>query len=237
MDAHQIDRLFRGLTEGEFKFAAESPITIFNYEVTPSDLQNNSILSKRAFAFEFNEDFLVLGKLFPVGKRFFKIEKASVANPRTIRNVKVGDIIHSLKLNIFGSQIHHRFEKYSNPERLQKNKQKLEQYKTTLRKNEPEFCVSLLDEPLIEITSEFATEIVTGWLEFYDFPDGYTVGEPILEDEKWRVPLLLAYPTGENSFVTDIFVNVRTGIIENSLEIEEIRNIGKSKAKEIFSGG
>lgn len=234
-EAKQIDILFRGLTEGEFVTSIGSSVTFFNYKVTKSDLQNDSILGKKEFSFEFDEDLLVLGKFFPIGKMFFKVEKASIANPRTIRNVKEGTIIPNLRLNIFDSQVYHRFEKYANSERLLKNRQKLEHFKNYLRKVEPEFLVNLLDEPLAEVTDKAAIEIVTGWMQFYDFPDRYTVGEPVLEGNQWRVPIWLTYPNDKGVWLEDAFVNIRSGAIEISSSAEELRERGKRKAKEIFS--
>ncbi len=235
-DLRQIEILFRGITEGEFSIPVDRSITVFNYKTSKEDLQNISVSSKREFSFELNEDLLVLGKLFSVGKMIFKIKKGSIANPRVLINLRKGETIPELRLNIFDYQIHHCFEKYKNSERLLKNKQNLERFKNDLRKEESEFLIDLLDESLAqEITDKIAIEIVTGWMQFYDFPDRYTVGEPVLEKNQWRVPIWLTYPNDKGVWLEDAFVNFRTGNIEISSSAKALREKGKSKAKEIFS--
>ncbi len=91
-EAQQIEILFKGLTEGEFTNPSDF-VTIYNYKVSKEDLQENFLFSKREFSVEFNEKFFILGRFFEVGKVVVKVEKASVANPRKIRNVKENEII------------------------------------------------------------------------------------------------------------------------------------------------
>lgn len=234
-DSKQIEILFRGVTEGEFTTVAGNSITVFNYKVTDEDLQNLSMPQKKSFSFEFDEDLMVLGKFFPIGKMTFSANKAAIANPRGLWNFKAGDIVPQLRLSIFDYQVKHSFEKYFNKERLLKSRQKLEQFKNILRKDEPEFLVNLLDELLPEIDDKSAIEIVTGWLQYYDFPDRYTVGEPILEGDKWRVPILLTYPKEKSIWIEDAFVNSKTGIVEIKSSVEQLRKKGKKKAEEVFS--
>lgn len=234
-DAKQIEVLFRGVTEGEFSITVDNSITIFNYKISKEDLQNISVSQKRVFSFDFNEDLLVLGKFFPTGKMTFKVTKGSIANPGIVKRLKENDVIQSLRLNIFDHQIHHCFEKYSNSERLLKNKQKLEQFKNILRKEEPESLVDLIDEPLAEIHQHSAMEIIEGLLQFHDFPDRFSVLKPELKRNRWKVPIALTYPKHEPIWLADAFVDVRTGKVEMKLSFDELLKKGKKKAKEVFS--
>ncbi|MGI8640688.1 MAG: hypothetical protein ACR2MG_12185 [Pyrinomonadaceae bacterium] len=234
-DAKQVEVLFRGLIEGEFTIPIDKSITVFNYEVKKSDLQNKSLPEKKSFTTEFNEDLLVLGKFFPIGKMIFSLDRASVANPRIVRNVKVGDVIPSLRLNVFDSQVRHRFEKYSQPERLLKNKQRLERFKNALHNEESDFLVSLVDEPLAEITATLAVEIVEGLLQYNDFPDRFSVMKPELVKNRWKVPIALTYPKLEPILLADAFVDVKTGKVKMKISFDELLKRGKKKAKEVFS--
>jgi len=231
----QIEILFRAVTEGEFFNPTGSSITVFNYKIGEEDLQNISIAQRREFSFEFDEDLLVLGRFFPIGKMRFKLEKASIANPRVLRNHVEEDVLPTLRLNVFDHQVHHYFEKYSNSERLLKNRRRLEQFKNALRKEEPDFLVNLLDEPLAEINDKSAIEIVEGLLQYYDFPDRFSILEPSLKKNQWRVPIALTYPKYEPIWLADAFVDVRTGKVEMKNSFDELLKKGKKKAKEVFS--
>lgn len=235
-DIRQIEILFRAVTEGEFSVPAGDSITIFNYKPDKEDLQNGSNHRKKEFNIEFNEDLMVLGKFIPTGKMRFRAEKAAIANPRVLKNYKKNAVIPSLQLNIYDYQIHHRFEKYTNSQRLLRNKQKLEQFKDNLRKEESEFLVELLDEPLSrEMTDKIAVDIIEGLLQYHDFPDRFSVLEPSLEKNKWRVPIALTYPKYEPIWLADAFVDVRTGKVEMKASFDALLKKGKKKAKELFS--
>lgn len=234
-EAGQIEVLFRGLAEGEFINPSNSSVTIYNYKVSKYDLENSFLFSKREFSLEFSEKFFILGRFFDVGKIVVRIVKASVANPRKIRDVKENEIIDELRLNVFDSQIRYIFEKYSNTERLSKNKQKLERFKVLLRNEEPDFLTSLLDESLTEIDDKSAIETLEALLQYYDFPDRFSVLEPKLEENRWRVPIGLTYPKYEPIWLADAFVDVRTGKVEMKISFDELLKKGKKKAKEVFS--
>lgn len=234
-EAQQIEILFRGLTEGEFTNPSDSFVTIYHYKVSKSDLQNNFLFSKREFSLEFNEKFFLLGRFFEVGKVIIKVEKASIANPRKIRDVKENQIIDELRLNVFDSQIRYIFEKYNNTERLSKNKQRLEQLKSLLVNAEPDFLSMLLDEPLAEIDYKSAIETLEALLQYHDFPDRFSVLEPKLEKNKWRVPIGLTYPKHQPIWLEDAFVDIRTGKVKMKLSFDKLLKKGKEKAKEAFS--
>ncbi len=234
-EAQQIEILFRGITEGEFTNPSDSFVTIYNYKVSKDDLQNNFLFSKREFSLEFNEKFFILGRFFEVGKVVIRVEKASVANPRKLRDVKENEVIDELRLNVFDSQIRYTFEKYNNGERLSKNKQKLKRFRDLLQNEEPNFLVSLLDESLAEIDDKSAIETLEALLQYYDFPDRFSVLKPKLQKNQWKVPIALTYPKQEPILLADAFVDMRTGKVEMEISFDELLKKGKKKAKEVFS--
>lgn len=234
-EVQQTEILFRGLTEGEFVNPSDSFVTIYNYRVKKEDLENNFLFAKREFSVEFSENFFLLGRFFDVGKIIVKVEKASVVNSRKISNVKENEIISELKLNVFDSQIHYIFEKYTDSERLSKNRLKLQRFRNTLEDKEPKFLSSLLDDPLSEINDKSATETLEALLQYYDFPDRFSVLKPELQNNRWKVPIALTYPKHEPLLLTNAFVDVKTGKVEMKISFDELLKKGKKKAKEAFS--
>lgn len=234
-EAQQIEILFRGLTEGKFSNPTSSSVTVFKYKVSEEDLQDTSIPKRRKFLFEFNEDFLLFEKCFSVGKIKIKVEKGSIANPNVLKNHNKEDVLPSMRLNVFDYQVHHDFVKYSSAEKLLRNRQKLDLFKNALRKEEPKFLVKLLAEPLAELDKDSAKEIVEGLLQYYDFPDRFSVLEPKLEKRRWHVPIALTYPKYEPILLTDAFVNVRTGKIEMEISFEDLLKMGQRRSKEVFT--
>lgn len=234
-EAHQVEILFKGLTEGEFALPSDSLVTIYNYKVSKNDLQNNNLFSKREFSLESNENFFLLGRFFEIGKILVKVEKASIANPRKLKAVKENIIIDELRLNVFDSQIRYIFEKYDNSERLLKNKRKLEHFRNVLKTEEPNFLTTLLDETLAEIDDKSAIETLQALLQYYDFPDRFSVLKPELEKNRWRVPIALTYPKQEPISLADAYVDIKTGKVEMKISFDELLKRGKKKAKEVFS--
>ncbi len=235
-EIRKLEILYRGITEGEFSMPFDSSITVYNYKLTEADLFKNSTTQRKEFSFEFNEDFLFLGKSFPVGKMIFKIKKGSIANPRVLKNFSEGEVISKLNFNVFDYQAYHKFVKYSDSKRLIRNRQKLDRFKANLRKEEPDFLVNLIDDYLSkEIDNQVAIEIVEGLLQYYDFPDRYSVLSPELKKHCWKVPIALTYPDHKPIILTDAFVNVKTGKVEMEMSFDELLKKGKKKAKEVFA--
>lgn len=218
-----------------FENPTENFVTIYNYKVNRKDLADNFLFSKREFSIEFNEKFFILGRFFDIGKVTIRLKKASVANPRKLRSVKQNEIIDELKLNVFNCQIHYTFDKYTNLERLLKNRQKLKQYTNLLLSEEHNSLTSLLIEPLAEIDSKGAAEVLESLLQYYDFPDRFSVLTPAFEKTRWRVPIALTYPKQEPIWLADAFVDTKTGKVEMKISFEDLLKKGKKKAKEAFS--
>lgn len=235
-DIRILEVIYFGLTKGEFSVPMGDFVTVPNFPIEKDTLTKSPFSQQGEFKYTIDsEEIPLFGKYLSVGKITISVRKASVANPRIIRNVRVGEVVPNLKLNIFDFQVHHCFERYANSEKLLRNNQKLQQFKNSLSKRESEFLVNLLDEPLSEIDNKSAHKIVTGWLQFYDFPDRYSVGEPILEGENWRIPILLTYPKEKSIWLEDAFVNSKTGVLEIKSSVEKLRNKGKKKAREVVS--
>lgn len=231
-----LEIVYRGLTEGEFLIAVGDFIKIPNFQLEADTLRKPPFSKYGRFSYKIeSEEIALFGKYLSVGKISVDIEKSGIANPRDIRNLKDGDIVPQMKLSVFDYQIKHRFEKYTSSEKLLRNKQKLEKFKKELKNEESDILVDLINEPLTEIVEGSAVEIVEGLLQFYDFPDRFSVLKPKLEKNQWRIPIALTYPRQKPILLTDALVDVRTGKVEMKISFDELLKQGKKKAREIFS--
>ncbi len=104
-----------------------------------------------------------------------------------------------------------------------------------MQNEEPNFLVSLLDESLAEIDDKSAIETLEALLQYYDFPDRFSVLKPKLQKNQWKVPIALTYPKQEPILLADAFVDMRTGKVEMEISFDELLKKGKKKAKEVFS--
>jgi len=105
---------------------------------------------------------------------------------------------------------------------------RLEKFQGMLTREEPVELAQLLKDPLIsDVTSERAIQIVNGWLQFYEFPDRYCPQEPLLEENRWRVPIWIAYLNRPGDWVQDVFIDLKTGVLSSPVSHEELRRIGK----------
>jgi hypothetical protein len=83
-----------------------------------------------------------------------------------------------------------------------------------------------------DVSAQEAEQITMGWLQDNQFPDRYCPQEPVLEDGRWRVPIWVAYPSGQGGWVQDAFVDLKSGVITLPISVEEMRSLGKSIAAE-----
>lgn len=234
-DIRDIEFVFRGITEGEFSLRLDE-IALLDYAPSPADLIAPPFSEPGRFSDTTADPyFILLGSTLEIGRYSIILERAVVANRRELAKPDKHDARPAhLRVIVLDSQARYRFERYacrSPRERLQR----LEQFRAKLLREEPEELVHLLTEPLIsDVSSDRAIQIVNGWLQFYDFPDRYCPQDPILEGDQWRVPVWITYPTVRGAKVEDLFVNVKTGVINAPFTPAEMRELGKSIASKIL---
>lgn len=233
-DVETIEIVFRGITEGEFTSRVDD-IT-FNYTPSEDDLNKPPITKPGPISTTFSDpDLVIFGKKILVGPVMIHLERAGLTNPEVISSLRKGEQQSiNLSLIVFDLQIKYRFDKYaSRPQ--QSLRRKLEQFKMKLLNEEPVELVEMLTDNLImDVTAERAHQIVTGWLQFYGFPDRYCAQEPKLEGDSWRVPIWITYSHGRGGRVDDAFVHLKTGVITVPVSVEELRELGKSVALEVL---
>lgn len=116
-------------------------------------------------------------------------------------------------------------------------RQRLEEFKQELAREEPQELVDLVTEPIEgKVTSDEAVKIAVGWLYYNRLPDCFCPQEPELDEEVgcWRVPIHLVYTNGAGGWVGDLVVDLETGVITEHPSVEEVRSRGTALAEKIF---
>lgn len=233
-DLAQLETLFRGVTEGEFSTRRSE--MIFDCSPPVAELSRPPFSAPGPLSCTFSDQhFLLLDQKLDTGPLTVQIDRAVLGNTRDLAKIRSGHLLPGgVRFVVLDLQVKYRFEDYARCP-PQERGQKLKQFRAKLLQEEPEELVQLLTEPLIsDVSSERAIQIVNGWLQYYDFPDRYCPQDPILEGDQWRVPVWITYPTVRGAKVEDIFVNVKTGVINAPLTPAEMRDLGKSIASKIL---
>jgi hypothetical protein len=232
-DMEMVEIVFRGITEGEFT-TRSTDITFYDYKPSDDELNSPPFTGPGSISHTFaNQNLAIFDRVLSVGSITIRLNRAGLANPRALDQIRSGERQSTeLQFIIFDQQITYRFEKYATrPQR--ERKRKLDQFKSKLMREEPAVLADLLAEHLIlDVSAERAGQIVSGWLQYYNFPDRYCPQEPELEEGRWRVPIWITYPRGRGAWVQDAFVDLKTGAVTLPVSVEELRNLGKSVAAE-----
>lgn len=230
-DIRNIEFVFRGVTEGEFSSRGDE-ITFSDYSPSAAELSAPPFSRPGRLSQTFSDpEFPLLGHPLPVGPYTIILERTAVANPRELITIgKNKKKPSTLRFIVFDSQVRYRFKKYASRSPQERGR-RLAQFRSKLLQEEPEELVKLLTEPLIsDVSSERSIQIVNGWLQFYEFPDRYSPQEPVLEVGHWRVPIWITYPDRQGGWVQDVFIDLKTGVLNSPVSPEELRRIGKSVA-------
>jgi hypothetical protein len=225
-DFAQLETLFRGVTEGEFSTRRSE--MIFDYLPPVAELSKPPYSAPGPLSCKLSDQtLLLLGQQVETGPTIVQIDMA-MANAQDLAEIRKGKSLPGgLRFVVLDLQVKYRFESYIG--RLPRRR--LEEFRAKLLREEPEELVQLLTEPLIsDVSSERARQIVNGWLQFYEFPDRYCPQEPLLEENHWRVPVWITYPDRPGGLVQDVFIDLKTGVLNSPVSPEELRRIGKSVA-------
>lgn len=232
-DVEMVEIVFRGITEGEFT-TRNSTITFYGYEPSNNELEGPPFTGHGAISHVFpNQNLPIFDRVFSVGSVMICLDRAGVANPRSLTQFRSGERRSiDLRLTVFDQQITYRFEKYAVRPRRELTR-KLGQFKSKLLREEPAALADLItDQLILDVSADRARQIISGWLQYYNFPDRYCPQEPKLEEDRWRVPIWVTYPHGQGAWVQDAFVDLKTGVVTLSVSVEELRHLGKCAAAE-----
>jgi hypothetical protein len=235
-DAMAIEMLFRGITEGEFEFPAGNAFRLPSNTISLDSINEPPFSHPGKWVYKLPFDFeTILGVVFPVGSRTITAKRASLANPRLLRDIERGQEPKEISIKVMDYMVSCRFEKYADSKKLLVNRGKLNKFKDLLRRNEPDDLVSLLDSSLASIPSDVAIEMVEGILQFYDFPDRFSVSDPVLDGKNWIIKIGLNYQGHEAIWLDELVINKNTGHLSLNQSFEELLKKGRKMAKETLS--
>jgi hypothetical protein len=227
-----IEAVFLGLTEGDFTTRGNA-VTVF---VKAADVDLNvppfsgvgrfeySLGSEQALLFQPHEPYPVLG----VGPYSLKLQRATIANTKMISRLRQG-IDCWVRFEVLDNQITYHYQKYAQPERHRRVRQRLDRFHYLLNSEEPAILADTLLDPLISnISSEEAIKTGIGWLQYHDFPDRFAPQEPVLDHDRhcWQLPIYLVYSGGKYAPVGELLIDLKTGTLLDEPDPELMRHTG-----------
>jgi hypothetical protein len=233
-----VEMLFRGINEGEFTLRNETCTWTnvsagVDLSTLPHDLPG-------PFSYTIASPLDLFGHKFDVGPITVRLERAALANPRTVDELKRDNRGEAtIRFEVLDNQITYRFEAYVRQGRRRRTK-RLTEFKHELAREEPHELVDLVDEPLQSDVSELeAGQIAMGWTLYSNLPDRYCPQEPGVDQATghWNVPIWLVYANGEGGHVGDLLIHNKTGVIVSHTSIEEMRSKAKALAETMLHAG
>lgn len=234
-EVQQIETIFRGITEGEFRGRANA----MSFKILPStiDLSKPPFSGVGEFSYEVAAPVELFGQKVPVVPFTVHLEKAELANPSVVAHIRKGSRKPiEVRFEVLDNQVVYRFEHYVRQPR-QHLRQQLDQFKQELAREEPPELVDLVDEPLQgDVSTKEASSIAVGWTQYNDLPDRYCPQVPELDVTagKWRVPIYLVYANGEGGPVGEVVIDEKTGVIVSHTPVDELRSKGRALAEQIL---
>ena len=234
-----IDRVFRGITEGEF--TTRAPRILFDaVSLSSFDLSRPPFTGPGPLSRETGREQRLFDRLLPVGPVSVHLERATLANPRVLdREGKDPNQLVSIRFELLDNQITHRFESYAMQSRKQRI-ERLDQFKRDLAREEPKELVDLVDEPLQGDVSELeADQIAVGWTFYNRLSDRFCPQDPEIDRSTghWRVPIWLVYANGEGGPVGDLLIHKKSGVVLSHTPMEELRSKAMALADTILHAG
>ncbi|MEK6302335.1 MAG: hypothetical protein AABO41_16620 [Acidobacteriota bacterium] len=237
-EVQQIETIFRGITEGEFRGRANA----MSFKLLPSmiDLSMPPFSGIGEFSYPVEAPTKLFGQDIPVGRFTVHLEKAELANPRAVEHLHKGSGKPvEVRFEVLDNQVVYRFDNYAGQPKHHL-RQLLDQFKQELAQDEPRELVDLVDEPIQDDVSQLeATQIAVGWTFYNRLPDRYCPQEPEVDGSTghWRVPIWLVYANGEGGSVGDLFIHKKSGVILSHTPMEEIRRKAMVLADAILHAG
>jgi hypothetical protein len=234
-EVQQIETIFRGITEGEFRGRANA----MSFKLLPSmiDLSKPPFSGIGEFSYEVGAQVKLFDQQVPAGRFTVHLEKAELANPRVVEHISKGSREPiEVRFEVLDNQVVYRFEDYAGQPR-QHLRQRLDQFKQELAREEPRQLVDLADEPIQgDVSRREATQIAVGWTFYSHLPDRYCPQEPELDNTTghWWVPIWLVYASGKGGPVGEVIINKKTGEIIRHTPIDELRRKGLALAEKIL---
>jgi hypothetical protein len=234
--ARSIEMIFRCLTEARFN-TRHQVFGVAGYAPTADELGRPPFAGSGEFDCDLTAELAVYDQSLDITPAAVHLGCAEVLDLDKLKGiVEAGRRPAAVNFVVLDQQVRYRFPEYE--PRVGHFRARLDELRRRLLAEEPAELAGLLDAPLAKpVTEDEARQIVIGWLQHNQFPDGYWPNVARLEGVGWRVPVWIAYPSGEGAPVEDAFVDLLTGEMSLPLSAEEMRARGKAVAAELSRDG
>jgi hypothetical protein len=223
-DAIRIEMIFRCLTEGRYR-RRRDVLTLGGYAPAADELGRPPFGGAGPFDLMYAEELAVYDQSLDVTPAALHLDRAEVFDLDKLEEaLRAGRRPAEVSFLVLDHQVLYRFPLYE--ARTESFRSRLAGLRDRLLAEEPVELADLLTAPVEKpVSDEEARRIVVGWLQFYDFPDGFWPQDPVPEGNRWRVPVWIAYP-GQGAPVEDVFVDRETGQVEVPVSAQEMLEKG-----------
>ncbi|MEW6207934.1 MAG: hypothetical protein AB1631_06175 [Acidobacteriota bacterium] len=229
-EVYKIETIFRGITESEFALRS-SDITFVDIPSSEIDLTRPPFDGIGSFSRIVGSYTELFGKNLDTGPLEIILEKAELADPNVIRQIRSGSTKPmNVRFEVLDNQVVHRFESYARQPH-KRLAQRLNRFKQELAREEPPELVDLVTESLqSDVSFDETHQIAVGWQFYNHLPDRFCPQDPEIDPATghWRVPVWLVYTNGEGGPVGEIMIDRKTGKIISHTSIEEMRSQASS---------
>jgi hypothetical protein len=232
--ARSTEMAFRCLTEARFN-TRHQVFGVAGYAPTAEELGRPPFAASGEFDCDLMVELAVYDQSLDITPATIHLGCAEVLDLDKLRGaVRAGRQPAGVNFVVLDQQVCYCFHEYE--PRVEHFRARLEEFRRRLLAEEPAELAGLLDAPLVKpMTEDEARQIVIGWLQHHNFPDGFWPSVAQLEKGRWRVPIWINCPSGKGTHVVDTFVDALTGELHLLLSAEELRARGKAVAAELSS--
>jgi hypothetical protein len=233
-DVNRIEMIFRCLTEGRYRQRQDTyTLSDSGYAPSADELTRPPFSGPGPINFGFPQTLAVYNQSLDETLALVHLECAEVFDLDDLAGtVTAGKEPREVSFLLLDHQILYRFPEYE--PLVGHFNELLTEFRGRLLAEEPAELADLLSAPVEKpVTDEEARQIVVGWLQYNKFPDGFWPQEPVLEGERWRVPVWIAYP-GLGAPVEDLLVDRVTGEVESPVPARELLEMGGSVAEALL---
>jgi len=235
----RIETLFRGITEGEFVSRGKAitvPVKAVDTNLSEPPF---SQIGPYTQLLGIEEAVLDHPQLLDVGPVYFSLKRASVANRMVLASIREGEN-QWVRFEVLDNQITYRFERYASRDRHRRVRQRLNQFYSQLKREEPpELAVTLTQLLMSDVSAAEAVQIAVGWLEYHNLPDRFSPQEPVLDESRacWRVALYVVYASGKSAPVGELLIELKTGSVVEEPSAETLYQQGIALAENFLRVG
>jgi hypothetical protein len=233
-----VEKLYRGLTEGEFHQRSEAvPWTIDTSKV---DLDAPPFRGIGPIESRQERPITLFNHTLDVGPITVRALHAEIASPRELTKLRAASgKTARLEFNLLDYTVTIRFERYASLSRT-KREARRRKFLYELQHEESVAVSETVDELLIDpLTAQVAERIAFGWLQINGLPDAIFPEQPVPVNDgrAWNVPLALRYQSTPGAHLAELRIDAYTGHVSADIPVEAILERADIVARQILHAG